>query len=59
MIPPNIPMILFPCGHNICKICLMNEIKKLKTCPLCRAVIDNWIENRNLMKLICTYVRKK
>lgn len=50
MIPPYKPMILFPCGHDLCKVCLFvnGEQKrdtyklKISSCPLCRKKIDNY-----------------
>jgi hypothetical protein len=69
MIPPvNQPMILIPCGHNLCKSCIYsdahipNKIKytlKIDKCPLCRNKIESHALNRNLMTLICVYTNNK
>ena len=70
MLPPDKqPMILFPCGHNLCKDCLFNDppkaqIKmglklKLDKCPLCRQKIESYALNQSLMALICTYSNNK
>lgn len=51
MIPPdNIPYILFPCGHNVCKVCLFVDgdqkrdvyKQRLFKCPQCKAAINNF-----------------
>lgn len=66
MIPPNHqPMLLFPCGHNLCRSCLFEDVPKgyskkepkrqHTSCPLCRQVIISHVLNRNLMNLICIY----
>ena len=70
MIPPERqPMILFPCGHNLCKDCLFEhppkgQIKKnlklkLEKCSLCRQKIESYALNQSLMTLICTYTNNK
>lgn len=67
MVPPSIPYVLFPCGHNICKICLFvdgdkkRDVYKLRInkCPQCKVLITNQSENKNLMQLICTYTNNK
>ena len=67
MVPPHNPMILFPCGHNLCKFCLFNDAHidkpvytlRVNKCPLCRLPIKSHALNRNLMTLICTYTDNK
>ena len=70
MIPPlRNPIILFPCGHNICKDCLFerppqgqlkkNMKLKLDKCSLCRQKIESYAVNQSLMTLICTYSNNK
>ena len=70
MIPPlRNPIILFPCGHNICKECLFErppqgQLKKnlklkLDKCSLCRQKIESYAVNQSLMTLICTYSNNK
>ncbi len=70
MIPPERqPIILFPCGHNICKDCLFehppkgqikkNQKLKLDKCTLCRQKIESYALNQSLMALICTYSNNK
>lgn len=70
MIPPERqPIILFPCGHNLCKDCLFvlppkgplrKGLKlKLEKCSLCREHIQSYALNQSLMALICTYSNNK
>lgn len=67
MIPPRNPITLFPCAHNMCKVCLyVDGHKKLKSytlktkkCGLCPSTIVNHAENRSLMNLICTYTNNR
>ena len=65
MIPPQIPYLLFPCGHNLCKNCLFrfpdkqNKLLNVDKCPMCRRKIDSYAINRSLMNLICSYTNNK
>jgi hypothetical protein len=70
MIPPERqPIILFPCGHNLCKDCIFeyppkgpikkNLKLKLDKCTLCRQKIESYALNQSLMALICTYSNNK
>jgi hypothetical protein len=70
MLPPDRnPIILFPCGHNLCKECLFEyppngQIRKglklkLNKCTLCRQIIESYALNQSLMALICTYSNNK
>lgn len=38
-----IPLKLTPCGHNLCKKCVIDwfVINKKKTCPFCRTIVTN------------------
>lgn len=60
MVEPRNPFILFPCGHNICRLCLFGDDKgreksrnmRIKECKKCGVKITNCAENRSLMNII-------
>ncbi len=47
------PLLLFPCGHNLCKLCV-EKIKK-PSCPYCRAKIEHRAVNRPLLEMITLF----
>ena len=58
MMPPErSPMLLFPCGHTFCVLCLRPTIpsRQLKICPLCRAQISSHAPNVALAQLVESY----
>lgn len=48
------PILLFPCGHSLCKQCLAHHLaaSHKKTCALCRAPIQSQAVNISLQQLI-------
>lgn len=59
MLPPYKPMMLVPCGHNVCEVCLENS-KKMATvpiskCPTCKTRIQTYSPNYSLMSLIARF----
>lgn len=64
MIPPaNSPMILFPCGHSFCKMCLTTIQKKggamQGKCALCKVKFVAQAVNISLQNLICIFTDNK
>jgi len=69
MVPPDHqPIIVIPCGHNVCRDCLYIENQSLyaskpklriNKCPICRTPIESHALNRTLMALICSYTNNK
>ena len=61
MVPPkNSPILLFPCGHTFCKVCVyMQNNKQIQKCPCCRAVIKSSALNISLQNLICVFTNNK
>ena len=59
--PDRSPMLLFPCGHTLCRQCLTSHLAKApkKTCPLCRAVIQSQAVNISLQQLIQSLAAKQ
>jgi RING-type zinc-finger len=58
MIPPtNKPMLLFPCGHTFCNVCLAQNEKatRQKKCSLCKKVYSHSAVNIALQNLICLF----
>jgi hypothetical protein len=63
MLPPYNPILLFPCGHSLCKMCLFvnphdrrdHFVLKLQKCPMCRQSITSHAVNISLMNLIMKY----
>ncbi len=51
-----IPMLLNPCGHGVCQVCLNNwnnsSMPGRNTCPECRQSITNSSINRSLMDIL-------
>jgi hypothetical protein len=53
--PDHSPILLFPCGHTFCKICLKTfKQKSGRKCPFCRVKIESQAINISLQNLICT-----
>lgn len=48
------PMLLFPCGHTLCTLCVNEYMKKMgrQTCPYCRSKIERCAINRPLLEMI-------
>jgi len=59
--PDRPPMLLFPCGHTTCKICLLQHTANHhnKTCPLCRTPIKSSAVNISLQQLIQSMQAKR
>merc|ERR1711862_31283 len=51
------PMLLCPCGHNLCITCVETIEKKNRKnqCPYCRAKVEHRAVNRPLLELIITF----
>eukprot|EP01025_Chloroclados_australasicus_P019051 TRINITY_DN2022_c0_g2_i1.p2 TRINITY_DN2022_c0_g2~~TRINITY_DN2022_c0_g2_i1.p2 ORF type:complete len:312 (-),score=46.39 TRINITY_DN2022_c0_g2_i1:742-1677(-) len=59
--PKNAPILLYPCGHSFCKVCVdshRNSYHK-DQCPCCRVKIEAQAPNISLQQLIQNYVGKK
>ena len=61
MLPPqNTAVLLFPCGHTFCKLCIERHRKGGKNkCPYCREKIFSSAENQRLKSLIEWFAAKK
>ncbi|KAJ4463026.1 putative zinc finger protein [Paratrimastix pyriformis] len=62
MAPPDKnPVLLFPCGHTFCALCLASHIKAHSPprCPYCRQDIVSQAPNHALKNLIADFLRKK
>ena len=61
MVPPNhAPLLLFPCGHTFCTVCLREHERHAKRrCPYCRAKIESAAANISLQQLIQNYLTQK
>lgn len=57
--PDYTPMILFPCGHSFCKLCVSLQRKKSNTCPYCREKIESAAVNQSLRDLIEQFASQK
>ncbi|CAG9329417.1 unnamed protein product [Blepharisma stoltei] len=55
------PIILFPCGHTLCKLCIESHFKtaRQKNCPLCRCKVDNQAVNVSLQNLVVVFAKQK
>ncbi|KAG9391010.1 Zinc finger, C3HC4 type (RING finger) [Carpediemonas membranifera] len=54
MVSPRRPMLLFPCGHCLCQLCLeqVQGMREVPQCPTCRADIVSTAPNISLQNLI-------
>eukprot|EP00002_Diphylleia_rotans_P021120 TRINITY_DN4110_c0_g1_i1.p1 TRINITY_DN4110_c0_g1~~TRINITY_DN4110_c0_g1_i1.p1 ORF type:complete len:483 (+),score=127.36 TRINITY_DN4110_c0_g1_i1:44-1492(+) len=62
MVPPTHgPIILYPCGHTFCSLCINNHlsVNQKKTCPYCRKEITSYAPNLSLMNIIDTFIAKR
>lgn len=62
MVPPkNSPILLFPCGHTFCKMCVYTNHSKqtIQKCPCCRAQVKSSALNISLQNLICVFTNNK
>lgn len=66
MVPPkHSPILLFPCGHTFCKMCVYsnsnncNSLKTIQKCPFCRAQVKSSALNISLQNLICVFTNNK
>lgn len=61
MVPPTYsPIILFPCGHTLCKACVYRGTKNpLPKCPMCRNKVQSSAVNISLQNLICVFTNNK
>ena len=51
--PDKAPMLLFPCGHSFCRLCITKNIEANgKKCPYCRGRIRSMAVNHSLKSLI-------
>eukprot|EP00698_Gefionella_okellyi_P016523 TRINITY_DN4733_c0_g1_i3.p1 TRINITY_DN4733_c0_g1~~TRINITY_DN4733_c0_g1_i3.p1 ORF type:complete len:283 (+),score=91.76 TRINITY_DN4733_c0_g1_i3:232-1080(+) len=56
MAPPKCPMIVSPCGHTLCNVCLSSIEKMRKVqCPLCRSDIVTKAVNMALQQVLRIY----
>lgn len=55
MLPPYKPMMLVPCGHNVCEMCLKSHSSTLTKCPTCKGRIETYSPNYSLMSLISKF----
>ncbi len=73
MAPPNrLPMLLFPCGHTFCQLCLEQHIQRRavsastmttsgggRSCPYCRETIESRAINQSLKELVDQFLAQK
>ncbi len=72
MVPPkNSPILLFPCGHTFCKVCVYsqnnnsqickskNTTSQIQKCPCCRSPVKSSALNISLQNLICVFTNNK
>lgn len=65
MLPPRRqPLLLFPCGHTFCKVCMDNHNSrsnagKASKCPVCRTTIDTVAPNLSLQQIIESFAAKR
>ena len=72
MVPPkNSPILLFPCGHTFCKVCVysqnnnpqiyksQNNSSQIQKCPCCRSPVKSSALNISLQNLICVFTNNK
>eukprot|EP01024_Parvocaulis_polyphysoides_P064556 TRINITY_DN7512_c0_g2_i2.p1 TRINITY_DN7512_c0_g2~~TRINITY_DN7512_c0_g2_i2.p1 ORF type:complete len:308 (-),score=42.13 TRINITY_DN7512_c0_g2_i2:155-1078(-) len=59
--PSNSPILLHPCGHTFCKVCIQRHRQSYSKdkCPCCRENITAQAPNISLQQLIQNYVAKK
>lgn len=50
MLTPHKPLMLVPCGHNLCEICLKQG--QFTKCPQCKQKVQTSSPNYSLMSLI-------
>jgi hypothetical protein len=52
-------MMLVPCGHNVCEVCLKNSKTSsnipITKCPVCKTRIETYSPNYSLMSLISRF----
>ncbi|KAL0037877.1 hypothetical protein WJX79_003358 [Trebouxia sp. C0005] len=55
--PQNAPILLFPCGHTFCSVCIQSHTQrhKKRLCPCCREVIQSQAPNVSLQQLIASF----
>lgn len=53
MVAPYKPMMIIPCGHNICEMCLKRN--PLTRCPMCKTIVQTTSPNFSLMSLITKF----
>lgn len=55
--PQNAPILLFPCGHTFCCVCINSHTQrhKKRLCPCCREVIQSQAPNVSLQQLIASF----
>lgn len=59
--PVRSPILLFPCGHTLCKDCLAHHLaaSRASTCALCRAPIKSQAVNISLQQIIQSMAAKR
>ena len=60
--PNHTPMLLFPCGHTFCKMCIdrhSSNSKKKSTCPYCRHAVESIAINHSLKDLIDKFAAQR
>lgn len=56
--PLHIPILLFPCGHTFCRLCMEKSTShaKIQLCPYCRTPISSSAVNQSLKDLVDQYL---
>ncbi|KAF0852207.1 conserved mitochondrial RING domain-containing protein [Andalucia godoyi] len=60
--PERAPMLLFPCGHSFCAMCLRTHARTqvhADKCPLCRTKIQSQASNISLQNLIENFLKRR
>lgn len=54
-------MLLFPCGHSFCAMCLRQHLEQLgrRTCPYCRETVASQAPNISLQQMIDGFVERQ
>ncbi|KAL3142968.1 hypothetical protein ABBQ38_003251 [Trebouxia sp. C0009 RCD-2024] len=59
--PQNAPILLFPCGHSFCSVCIASHTQRhrKRLCPCCRELIQSQAPNVSLQQLIASVAAQR